>query len=156
LSCGIVAIKTTWASSLVPFGSGDSSLLADVTVIAVDYGDSVGLMGSFYTGSWIGRNDDIIILDGDVNAFGAEWQVREDEPMLFQTVRAPQYPALCNMPPAPEQAVRRRGRRLGESAVSKGQAEEACARWEDNQVKEECISDVLAAGDLDLAEDMAY
>ena len=35
----------------------------------------------------------------DINAFGMEWQVRDEAPQLFSDLRAPQWPEeRCRMP----------------------------------------------------------
>ena len=57
--------------------------------------DSRGLMGDFKTGFLVGRSGKWMF---DVEAFGAEWQVRDFEPMLFHDKRVPQYPNKCQMP----------------------------------------------------------
>ena len=80
----------------------------------------------------------------DPNEFGQEWQVRTHEPRLFQnSERYPQYPQKCVLPD-----LRAAGRRLGHSLALEA-AEEACAHWTKN--KNECIFDVMATGDLELA-----
>ena len=48
---------------------------------AEDFRDSVGLMGTFGSGTLLGR--DGTTLFHDTNLFGLEWQVR-DEPVLFR------------------------------------------------------------------------
>jgi hypothetical protein len=113
-----------------------------------NFGDSIGLMGSFDTGSMLARDGETVL--DDPSAFGQEWQVLDTEPKIFQTVRAPQHPQVCNLPsPATEKR-----RRLGESAVSELDAEKACAHWGED--KGSCIYDVLATGDLEMAEVGAY
>lgn len=95
----------------------------------------------------LARNGTTVI--EDPNAFAAEWQVREDldGPMLFMTSRDPQYPEACVLPDANKKDSRHR--RLGEG-ISREDAEKACANWADN--KEACIFDVMATGDIELAE----
>ena len=90
----------------------------------------------------LGRDGTTIL--NDPNEFGQEWQVRTDEPKLFQnSERSPQYPQQCVLPD-----VKSVGRRLGHSVALKA-AEEACAHWTKN--KKECIFDVMATGDLEVA-----
>jgi hypothetical protein len=110
-----------------------------------NYEDSVGLTGSFNEGARVGRDGESVF--EDKKAFGQEWQVHpETEPMLFQTIRAPQFPVACNMP----DASAAQSRRLRGSGVSQFEAEEACAHWGSDI--EECVFDVLASSDLDMAD----
>ncbi|CAB9528751.1 expressed unknown protein [Seminavis robusta] len=106
---------------------------------------SEGLMGTLETGDMLGR-DGVTILK-DPNEFGQEWQVRDDEPMIFQNAdRSPQYPAKCLLP----SPTASKGRRLGEEPISRADAERACENW-DELSKDACIFDVMATGDLELA-----
>ena len=84
------------------------------------FGNSTGLMGEFKSGSWLSRTGDII---SDANKFGNEWQVRDNEPVLFQTVRAPQYPQACKLP----DPTKKTSRRLGQKSISEDDAKKACA-----------------------------
>jgi hypothetical protein len=108
-----------------------------------DFEDSVGLMGSYSSGSKLGR--DGISVFSEPNAFGFEWQVRDEDVHLFQDARPPQYPMTCNMP---DQEKQRRA--LQEVTITKEQAEEACADWPEDD-KEACVFDVLAMEDLEMA-----
>ena len=110
-----------------------------------DFGDSVGLMGSFGTGAMLAR-DGTTVLD-DANAFGQEWQVRSDEVKLFQTLKMPQYPQACILPP--KSSVERR-RRLGEAAVTEEAAAKACQHVPPADL-DFCVYDVLATGDVSMA-----
>ena len=85
-------------------------------------------------------------LTADYNEFGQEWQVLEDEPKLFQgsTSLVPQSPTKCFIP-----AVKA-GRRLGESLAT-ATAEAACSIY-DGYKKDMCVFDVVAMGDLEIAE----
>jgi hypothetical protein len=114
------------------------------------FGDSVGLMGDFGKGRMLAR-DGQTILD-DANAFGQEWQVLDTESNLFQTIRFPQHPSVCTLPP-PIQASQLR-RRLLESSVDERAAEMACAHW--GEGKDNCVFDVLTTGDLEMAVVGAY
>jgi hypothetical protein len=108
-----------------------------------------GIIGT-HDGSLVGR-DGVTDMSDDINAFGQEWQVRDTEPNLFRVLRAPQYPTQCNLPsPAAEQR-----RRLGETRAEKEAANKACARFTGVEF-ENCVFDVLAMGDLELAEAGAY
>lgn len=69
----------------------------------------------------------------------------ESEPSLFLvTDRFPQHPVGCQMPEATSVT-----RRLG-STIAEKAAEEACAHWGEN--KDSCVYDVMATGDIDLAQ----
>ena len=105
--------------------------------------DSHGMMGEFLTGRMLARDGETVI--EDPNQFASEWQVRKDEPMLFHTVDGPQHPEACLLPTPTKTA-----RRLGQSLVEKSAAEAACADWPED-MKRNCIADVLATGDLELA-----
>jgi hypothetical protein len=108
-----------------------------------DFGDSLGLMGSFHTGAQLSR-DGVTVLE-DTNAFGEEWQVLSTEDMLFQTVDLPQHPQKC-LPPPPHQAKRRR---LGEG-IAEAEAKALCARVEEG-LRDFCVFDVMATNDKDMA-----
>lgn len=84
------------------------------------YQDSVGMMGEFGTGKLLGR-DGVTVIEHP-NALAAEWQVRDNEDMLFQMARAPQYPAKCDLPSTTQKAARR----LGEKSISEEAAKAAC------------------------------
>lgn len=109
------------------------------------YTGSAGLMGHTGNGRLYGRDGQTLFTD--YNAFAEEWQVHEDEPMLFQTARMPQHPQKCVMPDATKT-----GRRLGES-IAYETAAKACAGagWSKGTI-EMCIHDVMASGDLEIAE----
>jgi len=107
---------------------------------------SVGLMGSYPHGEFIGRDGKTVFTD--MNAFGQEWQVLESEPTLFHAVDGPQHPAQCMMPE--EVSTEEKRRRLGESMLTREDAEVACARVGEGS-RDACIFDVMATNDLDLA-----
>jgi len=112
--------------------------------------DSVGVMGSF-EGELLARDGVTVIADR--NAFGQEWQIREGEAMLFQTVREPQAPKeQCRLPTAATEMARHR--RLGES-IARTAAEKACAHLS-GKSKEACVFDVMAVGDVDIARAGSY
>jgi hypothetical protein len=107
-------------------------------------------MGEFGTGSFLSRTGELMSMD-DLSGFAREWQVRDDEPMLFQFIEYPQYPTECVMPEASTESQRR----LGESTQILRMAEEACAIWT-GSAKEACIADVVATGDVDMAAAGAF
>jgi hypothetical protein len=113
---------------------------------AEEFTGSVGLLGSYTTGSKLSRDGKTIIEDPD--AFGQEWQVHDTDPQLFSVIDGPQYPAKCNMPEELS-AEQRRLRNLTRK-VSPEDAEKACAKVK-SHFKFNCVADVLAADNLDLA-----
>ena len=117
------------------------------------FGASVGIMGTF-GGELLARNGSVVNTDQTaINAFGQDWQVREDEPMLFESVRAPQAPyEKCRLPSMASMEQRR----LGEGSVTKEAAEKACAHLIGEDRKEACIFDCMAVGDIEIAQAGAY
>lgn len=107
-----------------------------------NFGTSTGILGDYVTGMKMGRDGETLIASSD--AFGLEWQVRSDEPMLFHDVDGPQYPEQCKMPTVFQR------RRLGEQAIGKEAALKACANVAAGDLKD-CIFDVMASGDPDMA-----
>jgi hypothetical protein len=115
------------------------------------FGDSVGLMGDFAYGVKLSRDGKTVL--NDANAFGQEWQVLDTDPTLFQTTRLPQHPQKCIMPSAKATSTLRR--RLEESSMDQlAAAEKACAHW--GKGMDDCVFDVLATGDLEMAEAGSY
>jgi hypothetical protein len=114
------------------------------------FGDSVGLMGDFAFGRMVARDGKTVVTEP--NTFGQEWQVLETEPSLFQSLRLPQHPLECTLPP-PVKASQLR-RRLLKSPVDENAAEKACAHW--GEGKDDCVFDVLTTGDLEMAMVGAY
>jgi hypothetical protein len=109
-----------------------------------DFESSVGLLGNYYTGAMLAR-DGVTVME-DPNEFGAEWQVRDTEHLLFQTSRDPQYPAS---PLLPKEAVDKR-RLLAADQNAKSQAEKACQNVDPLEF-DSCVFDVLMTGDVDIA-----
>lgn len=73
-----------------------------------------------------------------------------DDPKLFHDIRAPQWPNQCIMPTV----AKKDSRRLLEEVVSRKQAEIACGAWVNDF--DLCVADVLATGDLEIAEAGGY
>ena len=107
---------------------------------------SRGLLGDWETGRFLARDGktEIEVDRRNAEAFALEWQVRDTEPLLFSSVRAPQYPATC-IPPSDMIESR-----LGMAAF-KLEAEEACGHWE--QDMDDCIFDVMATRDPSIAHE---
>jgi hypothetical protein len=115
------------------------------------FANSVGLMGDFQYGVQLSRDGKRVI--NDANEFGQEWQVLDTDPTLFQTARFPQHPQKCTMPTSKATKMLRR-RLSSESAADQLAAEEACAHW--GEYKDDCVFDVLATGDVGMAQAGAY
>lgn len=107
---------------------------------------SVGMLGSYPDGRTVGRDGTTLFTD--MNEYGQEWQVREDEPKLFSVVEGPQHPAKCQIPAEIDTAEKRR--RLGQSMISMEDAEIACSRVDEDS-RDACIFDVLATNDIEMA-----
>jgi len=112
-----------------------------------DFKDSVGLMGSFDEGVWLGR--DGISVHKNIDEYGQDWQVREVDGFLFQTPSA--YPERCNLPATTDKKIRLR--RLEESSVTREEAWSACEAHRMPEEIEDCVNDVQISGDLDMAVD---
>jgi cysteine-rich repeat protein len=115
------------------------------------FANAVGLMGDFGMGHMISRDGKTVMTDA--NAFGQEWQVLDTESSLFQSVRFPQHPSVCTMP-TPIQASQLRRRLSEQSKGAELAAEKACEHW--GEGKDDCVFDVLATGDLEMAVGGAY
>lgn len=124
--------------------------LVSVSIVGAteeQFGNSVGLLGDFEEGKLLARDGQTVI--EDENAFGQEWQVSEDEPMLFQIARSPQQPYEgCRLP---SKDVMDGRRRLGENQAKKEAAEKVCSHLTDGEMKKACVYDVIATGNLDVA-----
>lgn len=106
---------------------------------------SLGLLGEWGTGRMLARDGKTEFTEVDVmdaEDFALEWQVRDTEPMLFQESRFPQFPLTC----APAKKMPKT--RLGYSKQVE-EAQEACSHWKED--KEDCVFDVLATRDVDVA-----
>ena len=119
------------------------------------FGDSEGLLGApQQKGSGLFSRDGMDDLSGHWNTYAEEWQVRNTEPKLFKDKnRIPQHPAGCVYKSKKKTNLRRR--RLMDDRISVEDATRACADASD-QMKEFCVFDVGASGDLDLALDTFY
>ncbi|CAB9511754.1 expressed unknown protein [Seminavis robusta] len=120
------------------------------------FGNAVGMLGSF-DGKLLARDGVTTYSmkeeDNDIGAYGQEWQVRDDEPMLFRAVRAPQYPQACRLPTKQSSLKAKESRRLGQGGISEEDAKVACVHVKhDQQVFAACVYDVTVMNDLDQAE----
>lgn len=105
---------------------------------------TTGLMGDYDSGAMLGRDGTMEFTDPI--AFGQEWQVLDTEAMLFRTAIEPQYPQKCLLP---DTAILE-SRRLGENGVTQEEAKAACSHLTGID-KDNCVYDVVATGDLDMA-----
>lgn len=134
-------------------------LFVDVTAGHDLPSDTVGLLGSPTSHVLPGR-DGTIDLTGAWNNLGEEWQVTADEPKLFQDKdRVPQSPVPCLYQQVQKEKTNVRRRRrlmdLDGHTMTIEVAEKACRNSAEKKM-EFCIDDVMAIGDLELAEDPFY
>lgn len=129
------AIVVTTFKDLVSVAVENASL--------ANFGSSVGLMGNYGSGSLLARDGSTVMEDHSL--FGQEWQVLESERQLFSSP-SPYLGQACV--PA---ASTSKGRRLGET-IAMDAAEKACAHYEESEKRDMCIFDVMAMGDLEVAE----
>eukprot|EP00526_Cylindrotheca_closterium_P011696 CAMPEP_0113614296 /NCGR_PEP_ID=MMETSP0017_2-20120614/7090_1 /TAXON_ID=2856 /ORGANISM="Cylindrotheca closterium" /LENGTH=491 /DNA_ID=CAMNT_0000523453 /DNA_START=57 /DNA_END=1532 /DNA_ORIENTATION=- /assembly_acc=CAM_ASM_000147 len=110
------------------------------------YGNTVGMLGDYKTGKTLAR-DGVTGLH-DFTDYGHEWQVLPSDGMLFREVSHPQFPEPCIDPEDPRG---QRQRRLDESTVSIEDAEAACASLKDELDRKDCVYDIIATQDMDMA-----
>jgi von Willebrand factor type D domain len=106
-----------------------------------------GMLGLQSEAGLIGRDRTNVVTDA--NKMGQEWQVRDTEPMLFNEIRAPQYPAQCILP----EVSARRMLRLSEEEMKK--ASTACSMVSED-MRSFCIDDVIVTGDHTIAHQYGY
>ena len=141
-------------------------LFVDVTG---DFEDSEGLLGAP-----VGESEGLVSrpnaaghrfdMTGNWNSYGEEWQVLDTEPNLFQEKRFPQYPEGCVYESTSfkkNKGMLRRRLLLDsvDEAALEIDARKACAKSvgeEDTIMSQFCFNDVMATGDLELAEDPFY
>jgi len=110
--------------------------------------DVVGIMGNFQNGTRLSR-DGLSVVEDD-NAFGQDWMVRPgQDPELFHF--SPTNTHQCLMPSAAKDARRR----LGES-ISVEAATKACEKLGVRGAVDACVYDVIATGDLSVAQAGAF
>ncbi|CAB9515658.1 expressed unknown protein [Seminavis robusta] len=130
----------------------------DMVSVSVDaksmdaFEGSIGLLGS-HGGQMLAR-DGVTVLQNDPDAYGQEWQVREEEAGLFMDMDySPQYPQQCVVP---QKDPTSSSRRLGEQSITETQAGDACAVAGRLDDMKECIFDVVATQDLSMADAGAF
>jgi len=121
-----------------------------VSPTAETFGNTVGMLGDYKTGKTLAR-DGSTVLD-DFTDLGREWQVLPFDKKLFRESSAPQFRDLCIEPEDPR-GDRARRRRLDESSsiITEEQAEAACAGLKDELDRKDCIYDIVATQDMDMA-----
>ena len=91
-----------------------------------------------------------------MNTFVESWQVKDSDPHLFLTNRAPQFPSKCwyDM----KQLKSNPGARLLKEVhtVKMREAAAACAFHPPGPLKNFCIDDVQMTGDINSANDEFY
>jgi hypothetical protein len=112
----------------------------------VEFHDVVGIMGNFQNGTRFSR-DGLRVIEDD-NEFGQEWMVGPEDPQLFQVKSSV---SQCRMP----NPVKEQRRHLGES-ISIEAAKKACEKLSVRGAIEACIYDVIATGDLSVANAGAF
>lgn len=131
------------------------------TMLSVDvhgqYNDMNGLLGTSNLSGLIGRDGvKQYNKDTEYNLMGMDWQVRDNDNMLFREALGPQYPESCLLP-SKEEMSRRQQRHLRSktSALFDHQAKQACSNHSQD-VFNMCYQDVLLSGDLDMAYAYAF
>jgi hypothetical protein len=102
--------------------------------------DTVGMLGSSVSSGLVGRDGNTIEV-GRSDEMGLQWQVQNTEPMLFNEIRAPQFPETCVLP------MVNTSRRLRQSEKMYQQAKVACTGLE-GEIQKFCIEDVILTGDV--------
>jgi hypothetical protein len=103
-----------------------------------------GMLGSQPDGKKVARDGKTIV--EDATEFGQEWQVLDTEARLFHG-EGVEPPMKCVMPSETKMS---QARRLGQSGITREDAELACAHVREFY-REACIFDLLATNDIDSA-----
>jgi hypothetical protein len=109
--------------------------------VGADEEDLQGMLGHKTIDGFVGRNQAVM---EDHTEMGNHWQVRDNEPMIFAEVVAPQYPEQCVVPVVDN-------RRLRKSQQIRRRAEEACASIKNEIMRKFCSEDIISSGDFDIA-----
>jgi hypothetical protein len=100
-----------------------------------------GMLGLQSASGMIGRDRQTALTSA--NEMGAQWQVRDHEPMMFHEVRAPQYPETCHLPTVTQRRLRRSDNDLR-------RAEDACTGVTASR-RHFCVEDALLSGDVKIS-----
>jgi hypothetical protein len=136
----------------IDLGNGDKVQITNYkTMISVNVevkaSDLVGMLGSSSKAGLVGRDEQTGLLDAD--EMGLQWQVNDEEPMLFNEIRSPQYPETCKLP---EVSMRYRRLRAANDDIDIMQKAKAACNGIDVNVYNFCVYDVLMSGDIALAQ----
>lgn len=112
------------------------------------FSKATGLMGKAGSNASMLARDGVTVFN-TADDYGKEWQVLASEPMLFHNVEGTQHPQTCAMPS--EQQSTEQRRRLVEGSISREAAEDICRRSAAADEVADCVFDVLATGDFDVA-----
>ena len=96
-----------------------------------------GITGHYNSGLRFARDGKTLIQD--IDEYGQEWQVTDQDPQLFRDVQAPQYPERCIVADSSAKRNLRHG-------ITEKQAIEACSAMGGDV--EDCVFDIMATGDL--------
>lgn len=107
--------------------------------------DTEGMLGVHTKAGMVGRDRETVYTNP--NDMGLQWQVRDEERMLFHQEKLPQYPEECILP-----AVISRRRRLRQTPQQLKMATTVCADIVSNDMRNFCIDDVITTGDTDIAK----
>lgn len=147
------------AGKSIEFRANTKTGLVFVDVKGIFPTDVAGLLGSPHHSKLFAR-DGKTDLTGAWNTFGEEWQVQGDDAKLFHDKnRSPQFPQGCIY----EQTsgvkatsnLRQRRHLMELPMLTVDEAEAACVHATGDR-KQFCVDDVLATGDVELANDSFY
>lgn len=117
--------------------------------------DTVGLLGSPHNPGLISRNGTIMD-EKEINKFTESWQVNDRDPDLFQNSREPKFPSQCQYFESQTKSTVRERRLKEIHELKLSDARAACAAHQSGYMRDFCVDDVLATGDIDIAEDSFY
>jgi len=114
-----------------------------------------GILGSSHQPGLISRNGEYSSI-ANVNAFAETWQVRDNDPRLFNINRPPQYPSKCAYDIRKKAAIYHTRHLKELHDVTKEEAIVACSNHHQGPLRNFCVDDVVLTGDLDTAKDEFY
>ena len=126
------------------------------TSLKGDYpAETVGLLGSPHKPGMFAR-DGSDMIGTDVNSFVESWQIRNDDPKLFNKAESPQYPSRCCYSRECDNKQSNERRLKEVQTMNRETAIAACSAHLVTQLREFCIEDVLATGDIETATSSFY
>jgi hypothetical protein len=111
-----------------------------------------GMLGVHGRSGMIGR--DGVTHVKDENEMGFQWQVQDNEAMIFHEIRAPQYPQSCVMPAS--KTTGRRQLRVSDDQFEIEAAESCTAAGASPEMHPFCVQDVVRTGDKNMASAYAF